>query len=1045
VVRRCWFAAAGALVVLVALVIAATGVKPGQANVDTLRLAAGIMLAATLIRALLVPAVGFAVRTLELVAAGAPGAAAAGGAIAAVLTPGPGDRVAGRAFDPARSAAPARVPQVAVQPFLPGCSRECLLVSIDGYAVHRRPRNPWEFLTSAMRFSRHAWWLYLALMVPVTVAYLAGPLDIGPVFNGIGFSACIAIVVGVRRHKPAASLSWYLIALGQALFVAGDVIAYNYKAFFGTALPFPSVADPLYLAVYPLTVAGLLLIIRRRSPGRDWGSLIDSVIVTIGLGLLSWVFLIAPYAHDTALHLSTKLVSIAYPLGDILIMGVAVRIAVGGGRRGLAYYMMIGAMAALLATDSVYGWILLHGTYTPGDLLDGGWIVYYVLLGAAALHPSMTTVSHATAPKIELTRRRILGIAVAALIAPVTELVKASGGGGSDAIVIGAVAIVLFGLVVVRMIGLARAQEAAAERESVLRESVLRTESEVRLSALVQHSSDVILVLASDSTVEYASPSIHQVLGYEVADFVGRRLLDEIPEEDQALVRPALGGVVSRAAEPSEAFELRIRHRDGRLLHAECLFTNLLTHAAVGGIVVNLRDITERKRFEEQLTYQAFHDSVTDLANRALFRDRVEHALKRRGEASRPLAVLFLDLDDFKIINDTFGHDAGDRLLQTISARLRSTLRASDTVARLGGDEFAVLLEDITNETEASEIVTQLLEIIRTPLWLDDREATVQCSIGIAVARPSGQTGAAATVDELLRNADAAMYQAKAAGGNMFRHFKPAMHETVVKQLALRTDLKAAIAADELTLAYQPIFVVGTGEITGYEALLRWEHAVRGTVAPATFIPAAEESGLIIPLGRWALERACADAVAFQRDDQHAQGRVLSVNISARQLQRVEIVDEVRSALRSSGLDPHCLMLEITESLMISDVALAIERLSALRELGVRVAIDDFGTGYSSLNYILQLPIDVLKIDKRFIDSVDGDDKESRLTAAIISLARALDLRCIAEGVERTAQHERLQELGCDYAQGFLLARPMTCEALHTHLTDIATPLATVG
>jgi hypothetical protein len=236
-------------------------------------------------------------------------------------------------------------------------------------------------------------------MAPVAAAYLAGPLNSGPVFNFIGFSGVVAIVAGVRMHRPAARSAWYLIALGLALFVSGDVLAYNYHALFGGALPFPSVADPVYLAVYPVTVVGLLLLIRRRNPGRDWASLIDALIVTIGLALLSWVFLIAPYAHDHALHLGTKLASIAYPLGDILLLGVAVRMAVGAGRRSAAYYMVIAAIVAVLATDSVYGWILLHGTYHPGDPLDGGWIVYYLLWGAAALHPSMTTVSQAAAPQ----------------------------------------------------------------------------------------------------------------------------------------------------------------------------------------------------------------------------------------------------------------------------------------------------------------------------------------------------------------------------------------------------------------------------------------------------------------------------------------------------------------------------------------------------------------------------------------------------------------------------------------------------------------------
>ncbi len=385
------------------------------------------------------------------------------------------------------------------------------------------------------RFSRNAWWLYLAVMLPIAVLYLAGPLNAGPVFNLIGFSAVIAIVVGVRTHKPAARLAWYLIAAGLAFFVAGDVLSYNYTALFGGALPYPSVADAVYLAgVYPCTVAGLLLLIRRRNPGRDWVGLVDAMIVTIGLALLSWVFLISPYAHDATLHLGTKLVSMAYPLGDILLLGVAVRMAVGGGRRDSAYYMMVSAIAAVLVTDSIYGWIQLHGSYTPGDPLDGGWILYYVLFGAAALHPSMKNVSDAAAKKVNITRGRAIGISVAALIAPVVEMLKNSTQGDSDAIVIGAATIVMFGLVVVRMIGLLRAQETAATRERVLRETVLRNASEVRLGALVEHSSEMILLLAFDTTVEYASPAVRQVLGYEVAEFIGRRFVDNVAERGPA-------------------------------------------------------------------------------------------------------------------------------------------------------------------------------------------------------------------------------------------------------------------------------------------------------------------------------------------------------------------------------------------------------------------------------------------------------------------------------------------------------------------------------
>ncbi len=1036
-----------------------------------------------------------------------------------------------------------------------------------------------------MRWSRHAWWLYLALMVPLSVAYLAGPLNDGPVFNAIGFSAVIAIVLGVHINRPTTPWAWYLIALAQILFVAGDVIAYNYRAFFGSDLPFPSIADPLYLAVYPLTVTGLLVLLRRRSPGRDWRSLIDALILTTGLALLSWIVLIAPYVSNATLDLGPKLVSMAYPLGDVLMLGVAVRMAVGAGRRSPAFYMLIAAIGSVVVTDSVYGWIQLHGNYTPGDPLDGGWIAYYLLWGAAALHPSMRTVSDvAASARLRLTRPRILGIAAAALIAPVIEIVQQVARGEVEQIVVGAAVILLFALVVARMVGLARDLQITVDRERTMRqaasalvtatspaeiigaardaaamlagpdaqptvleleerdahswlvgtdprvgcdelrltlssvpqhlltqlaartaveipigrsvldrnlnaspafavpivaqsrlvgvvallnpvaasigtreslgslaaqvgtaldsaaltENVVRGASEMRFSALVAHSTDVILVLAPDAAVEYVSPSIQQIFGYGPEDVLGTRLSDYIPEEDHDLFRHALVDVLSGVSGTSKALEFRVCHRDGRQLHAEGHVTNLIANSAVGGIVVNLRDVTERTQFEEQLTHQAFHDPVTNLANGALFLDRVGHALGRRRDHSRPLAVLFLDLDDFKGVNDTFGHVEGDRLLRTISGRIAPALRSGDTVARLGGDEFAILLEDVEHETSISQIVERLLEAIKMPSSMEDREVTVRCSIGIAVARSGSDREIVTTVDELLRNADVAMYQAKAAGGDTYRYFNPEMHASVVEALELRAELKAAVEAEELTIAYQPIFALRTGEISGYEALLRWDHPRRGNVSPATFIPIAEGSGLIVPLGRWVLERACRDAVGFQQATPGAKPRTVAVNVSARQMQRVEIVDEVRDALRSSGLEPSCLVLEITESLMISDADLAIERLEALRKLGVRVALDDFGTGFSSLNYIRRLPINILKIDKHFIDSVDGHDKDSELTAAIVDLARVMDLDCVAEGVERPEQRDRLTQLGCGYAQGFLLARPMTPAALQELLRTLA-------
>ena len=572
-------------------------------------------------------------------------------------------------------------------------------------------------------------------------------------------------------------------------------------------------------------------------------------------------------------------------------------------------------------------------------------------------------------------------------------------------------------------------------------EQTLRSQGEVRFGALVQNSSDAIFILDRDTLVSYASPSVAKVLGHLPHELHGLALLDHVRDADRERARLALQGWgEARSASRSETVELQIRHGEGHFLHAECLVTNLLDDDAVGGVVVNLRDITERKRFEEQLTHQAFHDMLTGLANRALFRDRLEHALARRRGDEGSMVILFVGLDDFKSINDTLGHACGDELLRETAKRLQAGVRAGDTVARLGGDEFAVLLEEIEYEA-AVEIVERLLNVVRPPLILDDREVFVQCSIGVTTVDGTGDDD----VDILLRDADVAMYAAKRGGGNTYCRFEPEMQAAVADRIELRDELRAAIEHGELTLVYQPIFDFQTGEVEGVEALARWEHLSRGAVPPSAFIPVAEDSGLIVGLGNWVLRTACGAATALQQAAPRARRPSISVNVSAGQLYRPELVEEVRAALAVSGLEPRGLILEITESLLIDDITLAIERLTALRALGVRIALDDFGTGYSSLSYIRRLPIDRLKIDKRFIDTADRDDRDSKLTATIIEMARVLDLDTVAEGIERPQQHQQLKQLGCTYAQGFLLARPMSIDQVQQLINETPAPLKRVA
>jgi diguanylate cyclase (GGDEF)-like protein/PAS domain S-box-containing protein len=1034
--------------------------------------------------------------------------------------------------------------------------------------------------------SKRLWFLYPIAAGLATLAYLT-VFHHSWLYNVIGISSPVVILLAVRMHRPDQRAPWYLFALGQALFIAGDVLAYNYDTLFGTELPYPAVSDALYLSVYPCLVAGIMMMIHRRNPGRDRASFIDSLMVSIGLGTISWVFLIAPYAHDTESNLLTKLTSMSYPIMDLLLIAVAVRLAVGAGKRAPAFLLMMVAVMALFATDAIYGWLLLGNGYTPGSgALEVGWIVFYVVFGMAALHPSMRALSE-RAPDFDtkLTKPRLILLAGAALMAPGVQAIEAFRGESIDLpIVIGA-AILLFLLAIVRMAGLVHTQEQSASRERALRaagaalvtatnregiyastltaahalagedaavricemqpgeilevvaavggaegihghqfefsaledwkrerllerraysvvaaqskvrgplgleseegvvftaplfirddfnglivvavpsghiraitdglealasqvslavesaaltEEILLAQSEKRFASLVQNASDIVTVIEPDTTIRYASPAALRVLGYEPEELEGTRFANLISPEDKTRVLSFLTTVGEDGH--TGLIEFRARSKDGNWVFVETLRTSLLHDPNVKGIVLNTRDITERKEFEEQLSHQAFHDSVTNLANRALFRDRVTHAIERQQRDHKPVAVLFMDLDDFKTINDSLGHAAGDQLLAEVGERLKSALRAADTAARLGGDEFAILLEDGGEGIQAVDVADRIMQSLEAPFPLEGKEVFVRASIGIAVAEDGeSEDNGEGAVEEILRNADVAMYMAKENGKGRYQVFEPAMHETALKRLELKADLQRAVEHGEFILHYQPVIELETGRISGVEALIRWIHPERGMVPPLDFIPLAEETGLIVEIGRWVLEEACTYAKDLQERFPMDPPFHMAVNLSARQLQRPEIVDEVRDILTETGLDPTSLILEITESVMMSNMELSIERLGELKALGVLLAVDDFGTGYSSLNYIQQFPVDILKVDKSFVDVVNSDARKSALTATILKLAQDLDLKPVAEGIERADQLERLLELHCDLGQGYFFAKPLDREALQGLLVE---------
>ncbi|HEX4833314.1 MAG TPA: bifunctional diguanylate cyclase/phosphodiesterase, partial [Trebonia sp.] len=568
------------------------------------------------------------------------------------------------------------------------------------------------------------------------------------------------------------------------------------------------------------------------------------------------------------------------------------------------------------------------------------------------------------------------------------------------------------------------AHQVALTLQSVmLRQEVIRQRNEAYFRALVQDASDAIVIVADDGTVKYATPSTSAIFGAIPEE--GARFWELVADQDSEGLAGTFRMLRQGARLGPRTVDQEITRKDGRRVHIQARCSDLRADPSVAGLVFTLRDVTEQHELEEQLTHRAYHDALTGLPNRVLFQTHIAQQLSAVKQTGLVAGVLFIDLDDFKLVNDTMGHGVGDELLVVVGKRLSALVRDSDTAARLGGDEFALLIGDAADVAAVEAAAERLVSAFTEPFLLEDGLVTTSVTVGVATTMDSADT------DELLRHADLALYAAKAAGKRQWRRYKPVLSAGLIRRRELKEALEEAADRSAFALAYQPIVRLGTGQLAGFEALLRWPHPQWGMLLPGQFISLAEETGQIIGIGAWALDRAATDirrwreSAAADNPSLAPRDLYVSVNVSARQFADPGFADTVRRVLDSSGLESRALMLELTETALLSADGRLLGDLAALRSTGIRLAIDDFGTGYSSLSYLQELPIDVIKMDKSFVDGIADSGRQLALAEGIVQIAANLDFEVVAEGIETVAQRDLLTAMGCHYGQGFLLAMPL--------------------
>ncbi len=833
----------------------------------------------------------------------------------------------------------------------------------------------------------------------------AGAESIGVVAAAIGAGA---VLMGIAIYQPERTLPWTILAIALGCLAASSAVSSAlYQSPHET---FPTIADPFHLLAAGLLVATATML-GHDTAAEDALSGIETTIVSIAVGVGVWLIVIEPFLGDNDVAPGEHVWAASIPLLDAVALAIALRTALQVRLRYPSAILFAVGLACQLGADVANSAQALRNASAPDGLFAALAVAAPLLLASAALDPTMALTHLPDDEPDSVGFGRVIWLSVAALT-PLTVLFALTVSDLGSQTTLTALALCSIGVVILalaRMWGLVARVRELTERQG-----------QDRLAAMVEHSSDVVMLVNGAGQIQYASPGLVTTLGHRGNDWIGRPLIDLVSSDDRDASALELQRILQLGPGSTVKFEVSLVRVDGQKRRMEATIANLLGGEAVDGMVATFRDVTEQRDLERQLSHRAFHDELTGLANRALFLDRMDHALRVVRPESDPLVVLFVDLDDFKSVNDALGHGVGDKLLRSIADRIRQVTATGDTPARLGGDEFAILLEDRGGVDRAIDVGERLLGLLREPVALAGYELAVLASVGIAVAAPGMSTS------NLLRDADIAMYEAKRAGKSQIKIFDPTMRLSATRHLEYRAELGQAIERGQMRLMFQPMIDLGTGGVIGAEALIRWDHPVRGVIPPDEFIPVAERAGLIGPIGEWVLDESFRQASTWQRGGP----RTVSVNVSALQIHQADFVPQVREALRRHDLDPELVTLEITETMFVEEVEASNGNLAELRALGIRIAIDDFGTGYCSLSYLQRFPVDIVKIDRRFVEELGEAGKSSTLASMILQMTSALGVTSVAEGIENPAQLRVLRSLGCDIGQGFLLSRPLEATEL---------------